>query len=177
MSVELVPVTLNDLEALRDISIATFTETFGEDNTPEDLAKYLDKSYAPDVLRAQILNPESMFFLAEREGEVIGYLKLNFGKAQTEDMGASSLEVERIYILSTGKRSGTGSLMIRRALSEAEQRGLSRVWLGVWEHNLAARAFYEHFGFVVTGSHVFQLGDDAQTDLIMERPLVLHPAE
>ena len=89
--------------------------------------------------------------------------------AQTEQVGEDALEVERIYALRRFKRQGLGTLMMERAMNEAANRGLNTVWLGVWEHNVAAQRFYERLGFSVFGSHVFTLGDDEQTDLLMKR--------
>lgn len=112
---------------------------------------------------------ESAFFFAVIDDDVAGYLKLNVGAAQTEQVGEDALEVERIYALRRFKRQGLGTLMMERAMNEAANRGLNTVWLGVWEHNVAAQRFYERLGFSVFGSHVFTLGDDEQTDLLMKR--------
>jgi len=43
------------------------------------------------------------------------------------------------------------------------------VWLGVWEQNNRALAFYQKFGFKKTGDHIFCVGDDPQRDVILSR--------
>lgn len=169
MSITIKPCTEADLDDLRKVSIETFVETFGDQNTDEDINEYVRNSLSRAELRRQMREQESAFFFAVIDDDVAGYLKLNVGAAQTEQVGEDALEVERIYALRRFKRQGLGTLMMERAMNEAANRGLNTVWLGVWEHNVAAQRFYERFGFSVFGSHVFTLGDDEQTDLLMKR--------
>ncbi|MFT3945144.1 MAG: GNAT family N-acetyltransferase [Ancrocorticia sp.] len=157
-----------DLDILRKVSIETFVETFADQNTEEDIEEYVRTSFSREELSRQLREPESVFCFAVVDGEVAGYLKMNVGAAQTEQVGEDALEVERIYASQRFKRQGLGTLMMRRAMSEAISRGLHTVWLGVWEHNHAALRFYERLGFAAFGSHVFTLGDDEQTDLLMK---------
>ncbi len=169
MSITIKPCTEADLDDLRKVSIETFVETFGDQNTDEDINEYVRNSLSRAELRRQMREQESAFFFAVIDDDVAGYLKLNVGAAQTEQVGEDALEVERIYALRRFKRQGLGTLMMERAMNEAANRGLNTVWLGVWEHNVAAQRFYERLGFSVFGSHVFTLGDDEQTDLLMKR--------
>ncbi|MFN8047249.1 MAG: GNAT family N-acetyltransferase [Ancrocorticia sp.] len=169
MSITIKPCTEADLDDLRKASIETFVETFGDQNTDEDINEYVRNSLSRAELRRQMREQESAFFFAVIDDDVAGYLKLNVGAAQTEQVGEDALEVERIYALRRFKRQGLGTLMMERAMNEAANRGLNTVWLGVWEHNVAAQRFYERLGFSVFGSHVFTLGDDEQTDLLMKR--------
>jgi diamine N-acetyltransferase len=60
-----------------------------------------------------------------------------------------------------------GSKLMSASLDEARQHACDTVWLGVWEKNQRAIEFYRKWGFRQTGSHIFSLGDDPQTDLIM----------
>ncbi len=169
MSITIKPCTEADLDDLRKVSIETFVETFGDQNTDEDINEYVRNSLSRAELRRQMREQESAFFFAVIDDDVAGYLKLNVGAAQTEQVGEDALEVERIYALRRFKRQGLGTLMMERAMNEAANRGLNTVWLGVWEHNVAAQRFNELLGFSVFGSHVFTLGDDEQTDLLMKR--------
>lgn len=169
MSITIKPCTEADLDDLRKVSIETFVETFGDQNTDEDINEYVRNSLSRAELRRQMREQESAFFFAVIDDDVAGYLKLNVGAAQTEQVGEDALEVERIYALRRFKRQGLGTIMMERAMNEAANRGLNTVWLGVWEHNVAAQRFYERLGFSVFGSHVFTLGDDEQTDLLMKR--------
>jgi ribosomal protein S18 acetylase RimI-like enzyme len=165
--------TREDLEELRDMSVETFTDTFAIYNTAGNLAHYLATAYAEPVLAAELTNPESFFYFLEVGGQTVGYLKLNIGDAQTEPMGNDSLEIQRIYIRKAFQRQGWGRVLIEATEDIARQHGKSQIWLGVWDQNHKAMAFYQKLGFELTGeSHDFFLGSDHQTDLIMQKSLV-----
>lgn len=101
------------------------------------------------------------------DGTPAAYMQLNTGKAQTEQFGDTSMEIERLYVLSDFKHRGLGTLLINRAFKRARNQSLSKTWLGVWEHNEPAQRFYQAMGFKRTGEHTFTLGEDLQTDWIM----------
>ena len=166
-------VTLNQLPDLQSISRETFTATFGAENAAEDLANYLEEAYNTDRLTSELENPDSFFYFIYQDGEVAGYLKLNIDGAQTEKAAPDSLEIERIYIRQSFKRLGLGTQLINHALTVAQQFHKTNVWLGVWEHNTAALNFYKNLGFSQVGDHIFQLGSDAQRDLIMQKTLTV----
>jgi diamine N-acetyltransferase len=187
---------VEDVELLRGLSIETYTDTFDGTSSDEDMQKFLESAYSETVLREELANPESMFFLLsfpesgengdgdeDREGgekgengqcgqnaEIpAGYLKLNFGDAQIEDMGPGAMEIQRLYIRAGFKGRGLGSQLMDLALQMARENGLHKVWLGVWEHNEPAKRFYAGKGFERVGEHVFWQGDDKQTDYLMAR--------
>ncbi len=159
----------DDVVALQRVAEATFRETFAEENTTEDLEAYAAQRLSAKQLTDELANPNSVFVFAERHGVPLGYLKLNKGTAQTEDRGPSAVELERIYVLRKAQGGGIGAQLLTWALAWAEAQGASELWLGVWEHNHLALKFYAQHGFEPVGSHVFMLGDDAQTDLILRR--------
>ena len=161
-----------DLADLQAIGIETFTDTFAAHNTPEDLQAYLDKAYDPEKLKEELSTAGSTFYFLYDGEELAGYMKFNVDAALTEEMGADSLEVERIYIRPAFKRRGLGKYLIDKAIEIARAQGKQLIWLGVWEHNDSARAFYQQMGFVVVGEHVFQLGHSTQRDLILRKTLV-----
>jgi diamine N-acetyltransferase len=171
MTFEIRPCGLDDLQALRNISIETFRETFETQNSPENLNAYLEHAFDRERLEEEMSQPESRFFFIEKNGKTAGYLKVNTGNAQSEEMGDDSLEVERIYISSRFQKQGLGKILFNHALDLAREEGKERVWLGVWEKNENAIAFYEKLGFIRRGAHSFFMGDDEQTDFIMERKL------
>ncbi|OWA35882.1 GNAT family N-acetyltransferase [Saccharibacillus sp. O16] len=160
-----------DLQKLREISIETFRDTFARENTPENLNAYMNQAFDEQKLALELTEPNSTFYLLEIEGQLAGFLKLNVGQAQSEAMGDEALEIERLYIRRAFKRRGLGRQLIELALHEAREQGKRKVWLGVWEKNTAAIAFYECLGFVRTGEHAFQMGDEEQIDWILVRSL------
>lgn len=167
----LIKCTPEHLPELQAISRETFTETFKEQNSPEHLNAYLEKAYNQEQLALELENPESRFYFVHSDDEVAGYLKINVGEAQSEKMGADSLEVERIYVKKKFHKKGLGKLLLEKAFDVAAELEKKKVWLGVWEHNENAIAFYKKKGFVQTGAHPFYMGDDKQIDLIMTKTM------
>ena len=161
----------DDARVIQEIGRQTFFETFHGTTSPENMQAYLEKAFNIEQLEKELSNPASEFFLLLADQEPAGYLKINTGQAQTENMGDDALEVERLYVKKPFQKHGFGRLLMNHALDIARRRRMKKVWLGVWEYNDNAIAFYKKMGFVLTGSHSFFVGDDEQTDLIMTRTL------
>ena len=161
-------INIDDLEELRNLSIQTFKETFEEVNTEEDMQKYLDENLSLERLKSELENPDSEFYFIENENKNLGYLKLNFGNAQTENFKENHLEIERIYVLKAFLGQKIGQILFDKAIEIGREKNLEYVWLGVWEENHRAIKFYEKNGFKVFGKHDFVLGEDVQTDLLMK---------
>jgi len=163
--------TIEDLRELQKISVETFTETFKDQNSPEHLNAYLERAYNLDQLEQELANRSSQFFFVYLAQEIAGYLKVNSDEAQSEAMGADSLEVERIYVKKKFQKHGLGKQLLNKALEIALKQKKKKIWLGVWEENENAIAFYQKKGFVQTGAHSFYMGDDEQVDLIMSKTI------
>ena len=159
---------ITDLENLQKISILTFRETFEEVNTKEDMQKYLDENLSVEKLKSELENPNSEFYFAENDKLILGYLKINFGNAQTENQGNETLEIERIYVLKAFLGQKIGQILFDKAIEIGREKNLEYVWLGVWEENHRAIKFYKKNGFEIFGKHDFVLGEDVQTDLLMK---------
>lgn len=171
MNVKIRKIKILDLLQLQKIGISTFSETFAEHNTKEDLEKYLKESFAADKLIAELENPDAAFYFAELDDTVIGYLKINFGDAQTELKDNKSVEIERIYVLQAYHGKKIGQLLFNKAIEIAKEHQAHYVWLGVWEENHRALQFYKKNGFVQFDTHIFKLGNDEQTDIMMKLAL------
>lgn len=161
-----------DLEILQKISIDTFNDTFKDQNSPENMKAYLEKAFDLIQLEKELSNISSEFFLVYVHDEVAGYLKVNTNDAQSEEMGDESLEIERIYIKNQFQKHGLGKYMLNHALDMAREQNKKIIWLGVWEKNENAIAFYKKMGFVQTGAHSFNMGDEEQIDFIMTKKLL-----
>lgn len=162
---------LKDLEIIQKLGRETFYETFAPHNSEEEMQNYLDKSFASEKLTAELNNTDSQFFIAWEEDLAIGYLKVNSGKAQTELQDDTSLEIERIYVKSSHHGKKVGQILYDKALEIAQQEKKKYIWLGVWDKNLRAVNFYKKNGFVEFDKHIFRLGNDEQTDLMMKKTL------
>ncbi|MCC6385644.1 MAG: GNAT family N-acetyltransferase [Bacteroidia bacterium] len=159
----------DDLSQLQHISRQTFIETFAGVNSAENLKKYLEESFSSERLTAEISNPSSEFYFSLNNLEITGYLKINFGLAQTELQDSGMIEIERIYVLRKLHGSGTGQLLMDKAFEIARKNKITCIWLGVWEKNHRAISFYKKNGFRVFDKHFFKLGEDIQTDILMQR--------
>lgn len=164
-------VTLNDIDQLQKIGRQTFFDTFAESNTEENMKEYLDNRFSTEKLHSELSNTNSEFYFALEEDTVIGYLKLNFGESQTELKDDKALEIERIYVLKEFHGKKVGQLLYDKAIQVATETRTDYVWLGVWEENSRAIAFYKKNGFVEFDKHIFRLGDDEQTDIMMKLQL------
>lgn len=163
--------TLNSLQQLQDISRQTFSETFSAGNTAENMTRYLEEGFSAEKLTAELNNDASEFYFAVLNNEVIGYLKLNTGQSQTEIKDDKALEIERIYVLKAYQGKKVGQLLYDKAMQVAVERDARYVWLGVWENNLSAIGFYKKHGFVEFDTHIFILGEEEQTDIMMKKNL------
>ncbi|AYZ35762.1 GNAT family N-acetyltransferase [Chryseobacterium indologenes] len=170
-SVTINKASLEDLEIIQTLGIQTFSETFAENNTEEAMKMYLEESFNTGKLQSELNNADSIFYIAWEEDNPVGYLKVNSGKAQTELQDDTSLEIERIYVKKSHHGKKVGQLLYNQALETAQNLKKSYLWLGVWEENLRALNFYEKNGFVVFDKHIFRLGEEEQTDLMMKKIL------
>lgn len=159
---------ITDLENLQKISITTFRETFEEVNSEEDMQKYLDENLSLERLKNELENLDSEFYFIENKNKNLGYLKLNFGNAQTEKVEENYFEIERIYVLKAFLGQKIGQILFDKAIEIGREKNLEYVWLGVWEENHRAIKFYKKNGFEIFGKHDFVLGEDVQTDLLMK---------
>ena len=171
-NIEINQIDIKNIQQLQTIGRQTFTETFAEHNSAENMAKYLEEAYADEKLSAELNDPNSVFYFAELERQVIGYLKLNIGASQTELKDNKALEIERIYVAKEYHGKKVGQLLYDKAIEVAKEKAAEYVWLGVWEENHKAIQFYKKNGFIEFDKHVFVLGDDVQTDIMMRLAIV-----
>lgn len=169
--IEIKKVSINDIGELQKIGRQTFHETFSAANIEENMKKYLEEGFSVEKLNAELNDKNADFYFATVHDNVIGYLKLNFGQSQTELKDDKALEIERIYVLKEYQGKKVGQLLYETAIQIARQKRADFVWLGVWEENPRAINFYKKNGFIEFDKHIFKLGDDEQTDIMMKLQL------
>ncbi|MFD1774611.1 GNAT family N-acetyltransferase [Paenibacillus rhizophilus] len=172
MTINIKKCTLEDSRKLQEISYETFNETFKHQNPPENMNAYLERAFNLKQLEKELSNIFSQFFFVYFNNEVAGYLKVNSNDAQSEEIGDESLEIERIYIKNKFQKQGLGKYLLNKAVEIALERNKNKIWLGVWEKNENAIAFYKKMEFVQTGAHSFYMGDEEQIDFIMTKTLI-----
>ena len=145
-----------------------FEETFAAHNTPEDMALYLAEAFGEAKQRAELLEPGSTWWIAEdSSGAPAGYVRLRMGATHPSVQASRPAELGRLYADRAHHGRGIGAALLARCSDEARRQGADVLWLGVWEHNVRAIAFYEKNGFRVVGEQEFTLGRDVQRDLVM----------
>lgn len=156
-----------DLGDLLHMARTAFLQAFTAGNKPENVEAYLAEAFTLTQFEKELDNPASTFFVAELEGEIIAYTKVNLVPAQTDLHDPDSLEIARLYVLEHHLGSGLGKKLLETAIAFAKQHQKKYLWLGVWEHNTRAIRFYEKNGLRIFGSHPFPFGDEVQTDYLM----------
>jgi ribosomal protein S18 acetylase RimI-like enzyme len=160
-------VNKTEVEQLQSLSRQTFAETFSDSNSKENMNKYLAENLSIEKLSEELNNENSHFFFIKDGERNIGYLKLNMGPSQTELKDKTAIEIERIYVIQEYQGKKVGQQLYEKAIQVAKEKKAQYVWLGVWEENHKAIQFYNKNGFQVFDKHVFVLGDEKQTDLMM----------
>lgn len=166
--IEILSANSYHLDELLQIGKQTFIETFAAENNPEDMQKYIEESFSIEKLMSELNNKNSEFYIARKKSKTIAYLKLNFGNTQTEMKDEQGMEVERIYVLKEYHGKQIGKILFEKALERAKEKKIKYIWLGVWEKNYRAIRFYSKMGFNAFDKHVFKLGNDEQTDIMMK---------
>ena len=154
------PPSLNFAERL-------FRETYESENTPANMTSYCAQCFTPDVQRAEILDKSKRVIVAELALKLIGYYVLFDGAPGSCEVDEPAVELSRLYVEAKLHGSRLGHTMIQHALTLARTDGFKTMWLGVWEENARAIAFYKKWLFKPIGEHTFLLGADEQRDLLL----------
>ncbi|UCF83638.1 MAG: GNAT family N-acetyltransferase [Desulfobacteraceae bacterium] len=160
--------SIKDSALLSEIGTYMFNDTFGPENTPEDMESYLNSAFAPEQIASALADPTTIFLLAYEDNEPIGYATLKVSAAPKCVQGPKPMELARLYVNQRVIGKGYGAALLKACQEEALDAGYETIWLGVWERNERAIRFYEKWGFREAGTHAFILGNDVQNDLIME---------
>ena len=159
----------DDNALLAEIGKRTFYDSFAKDNTPEDMAAYLAASFGPDIQAEILADPNITFLIAEIDQRPVGYSQIHLGSSSPVVDCVRPLEIVRFYSDKLWIGRGVGPALMEASIKFAEQKGCDIIWLGVWQKNPRAIAFYKKWGFEVVGTQTFQLGGDLQHDFVMSR--------
>lgn len=160
-----------DAAVLAELARTTFYDTFASTNDANDMALHLERAYGVPQQTAELNDPRIVTLLYEKDGRAIAYAQLRGDHAPDCITGSAPIELWRFYVAQGFHGQGVAQALMERVKTEARQRGAKTLWLGVWEHNARARAFYAKCGFADAGKHIFLFGTDPQTDLVMATPL------
>ncbi|WP_109300690.1 N-acetyltransferase [Aquimarina sp. AU474] len=171
-ALKIIRVQHQDNLKLLEIGYQTFYDAFGPPvNTEENIQEYLKEKFTLDQINKELAEPDSEFYFALIDTQIVGYIKVNFNDAQTEKIQGNGLEIERIYIVKMHQGKNFGQILFNSCLNIAENRNVDFIWLGVWDQNTRAIRFYERNNFKIFGKHQFVLGTEIQTDMMMRLDL------
>lgn len=163
-----------DVALLAELGARTFVDAFSADNDPQDLERYVADAFSHERIATELAQDGSVFLVAHDDAYAsapVGYCRLQRGATDDSVDARTPIELVRIYIEPATTGRGYGSALLQACLDEAARGGHDVIWLGVWEHNLRARRFYERWGFRHVGDHTFMLGRQRQRDHVMARPV------
>ena len=173
MEINIRKISVADVEQLSALARQTFYDTFKDTCTAEDMEMFLQQYYNTGQLSAELNNPLTYCFFVEVDDKPVAYLHF------MEDYNSlplmkkwKALELKRIYVLKEFHGKSIGQVLYEKAISIALQKNAEYIWLGVWEENPRAIRFYEKNGFLEFDKHIFKLGDDEQTDIMMKLELM-----
>jgi len=162
---------LPDAELISRMATETFYETYSWYNTRQNMEQYTAQHFNPAKTKEELQAPDTYFFLAFINDRPTGYAKLRNVEHPEQLKGKKNLEIERIYVYKKFQGQKAGLALINKCMETGRKLMLDTIWLGVWEKNTRALAFYESVGFQKFGTHNFQLGNDAQNDHLVKYDL------
>jgi ribosomal protein S18 acetylase RimI-like enzyme len=157
----------SDATALAELAARTFTDAFASDNRPEDLQAHIASAYGVSQQSAEIADPNTITLLAERNGALIGYAQVRRHAVPSCVTQERPVELQRFYLDRAAHGTGVAKDLMSAVHEAARELGGIHLWLGVWERNARAIAFYSKMGFAKVGNHSFYVGSDRQTDDVM----------
>jgi len=165
-------ISSQEIPALKELAIRIFVDTFSDTNAPENMKAFLDKDYTIDNFQKEFQEKEARCFFIMEEEVPAGYLRLRRSNTEAEHyLGTNTLEIHRLYVDQKFHGKNAGALLMQHALAIAKELKVEWIWLGVWEKNPRAQRFYEKWGFERFSEHVFQMGDEAQTDWLLRKKM------
>ena len=168
------PATARDAAALAVLARRTFSDAFAADNSPEDLAAFLDATYSPDIQAHELADPSLTYLVAEWDGVLVAFALIRTGNVSPCVDDPSAVELQRIYVDQSYHGTGLAQALMAAVIAEAARLGAGALFLGVFERNAKALRFYAAQGFREVGKQIFVVGSDPHQDLVLVRDLTPH---
>lgn len=161
----------SDARALAELAERTFRATYAEFNTLENMDRHCTRVFGEAQQTAEIHSPDYVTLVADEGGKLGAYAQLKRGSAPACVAASAPREVWRFYVDAAWQGSGLAYRLMDATRQRAAELGSDVLWLGVWQRNARAVAFYERCGLRIVGEQIFTLGDDPQPDYVMAREL------
>ncbi len=170
-SVTIRKATKEDLPAVLQVAIASYEDAFAAFNTRENMDTFYAESYTLNKFTTEYEEPHAALLVACRDEAIVGFARLRVNAEADGHLDGKAIELQRLYIHPDHQGIRAGALLIQRAIEYATTQQFDWMWLGVWERNFKAQKFYEKHSFIRFSEHIFQMGDDPQTDWLLKRRL------
>lgn len=167
MTVALRRAVPDDAPSLALLAERTFRDTFGARNSPGNMDLHCERHFSSDIQAGEIADRNLVTTLAVEDGRFAGFTQVALARAHPAVAAGSPAELSRLYVVAEWHGKGVAQALMNDALASARAAGADVLWLGVWEHNPRAMAFYRKSGFEIVGSQAFMLGLERQRDLVM----------
>ncbi|KAI8380169.1 acyl-CoA N-acyltransferase [Blakeslea trispora] len=173
MQIKVLQADSTHAQALSELGIKTFCDTFGDDNPPDDLNEFLNSTYTPEIQEIELKDPFIYTYMAfDSESKPVAFCQMKTNGKVYDFVGdADAIELARIYVDKRCVGQGVGKKLMDTCFSKARELGKKTIWLGVWEENTNAIEFYKKHGFRKVGSHTFKIGNKIDTDDVMAKSL------
>jgi diamine N-acetyltransferase len=158
-----------DARLIANLSRKTFYDAFAKDNTEADMEQFMNETFTLESLIKEVEEGDGIFLLAFINDEAVGYVRMREKNNENILANVNAIEIARIYATQESIGKGVGKALLEHCMQIAREQKKDVIWLGVWEKNERAIAFYKKHGFEKFGEHIFLLGSDPQTDWLMKR--------
>ncbi len=162
---------LEEVPAVRELAIEVYTDTFADQNTAANLQAFYDESYSLERFNTEFHEANALLYLALDDLKIVGFLRLRQSQEVEKQLSTNTVELHRLYVHRDYHGTNASRLLMEKALAYATEKNFEWIWLGVWEKNFRAQKFYTKWGFEKFGEHIFQMGDDPQTDWLLKKKL------
>jgi ribosomal protein S18 acetylase RimI-like enzyme len=150
---------------------STFRAAFSESNTAANMQLHCATAYGHALQLAEIRDANRETWVVEADARLVAYVQLRLHATSPMISGEQPVEIQRFYVDASYHGNGLAHQLMAHVVARAEAVGSGVLWLGVWERNPRAQAFYRKWGFAVVAEHIFMVGSDPQRDLVMRREL------
>ncbi|MDC7677532.1 GNAT family N-acetyltransferase [Asticcacaulis machinosus] len=174
----ILPITPDQVQALSDLAIRSFCDTFAHLYPPADLEAFLRGSYAPEVLAPQVADPAQFWRMAWADDKAVGYLHAGpVGLPHADADKTAQGEIKRLYIDTSQQGQGLGKQLLTIGLDYLSERyGNAPQWIGVWSENHRALNLYQSYGFEKVGEYGFPVGSTIDHEFILRKGRDTAPA-
>lgn len=162
---------IEEVAAVRELAIEVYTDTFAEHNTKENMEAFFNDTYTLEKFQNEFHEPNSALYVAVDDLKIVGFLRLRLSDEVNKYLGTNHIELHRLYVHRDYHGSAVARMFMDESLKYAKAKKYEWMWLGVWEKNFRAQKFYAKWGFDRFSEHVFQMGDDPQTDWLLKKKL------